>query len=270
MSSISNEIRDYLMPHRHELTDQQAGIVESASKCKLPGLAIVLIDMFSSPNSYANMSFEERMEKCLNGQLESISKSRFARMYKASGLPRKVYLSSIAPRPENGITSELLAKLTELRYLEAGANIVFMGPNGVGKSTLAIAAAVQALTRGYSVMYARMNELCMILESMNPTDYVRFLRRMKSVKLCVLDDWGLIKLSETVLVRLTEIADARYGTCSTIFTTQLQKHALGNIAENESPVLSSLKDRLFRPSEIYVTLSGSSFRGAPGEIKGEL
>ena len=144
MSSISNDIRDYLQPHIHEMTNKQISLVESASKCRLPGLAMALIDMFSSPNSYTEMTFEDRMEKCLNGQLDAISKSRFARMYRNSGLPRKVYLSSIRPRSEAGVTPDLLRKLTELNYLETGANIIFMGPNGVGKSTLAIATAVQA------------------------------------------------------------------------------------------------------------------------------
>lgn len=269
MSSISNEIRDYLEPHIHEMTNQQRSLVEYASKCRLPGLAIALIDMFSSPNSYTEMSFEDRMEKCLNGQLDAMAKSKFARMYRSSGLPRKVYISSIKPRPEAGVTPDLLRKLTELNYLETGANIIFMGPNGVGKSTLAIATAVQAITRGYSVMYCSMNEFCMILESMSSADYVKFLQKMKSAKLCILDDWGMANLSDIIILRLAELAEAMYGTCSVIFTTQLQRHALGNIAKKESLALSSLKDRLFRPSDIYVTLSGSSLRGTAGEIRGE-
>lgn len=269
MSSISNDIRDYLQPHIHEMTNKQISLVESASKCRLPGLAMALIDMFSSPNSYTEMTFEDRMEKCLNGQLDAISKSRFARMYRNSGLPRKVYLSSIRPRSEAGVTPDLLRKLTELNYLEAGANIIFMGPNGVGKSTLAIAAAVQAITRGHSVLYYSMNQFSMMLESMNSADYIKLLKKMKSAKLCILDDWGMAHLSDTIILRLAELAEARYGTCSTVFTTQLQRHALGNIAEKESLALSSLKDRLFRPSDIYVTLSGSSLRGTAGEIIGE-
>ena len=76
-------------------------------------------------------------------------------------------------------------------------------------------------------------------------------------------------LCRSMGIRRAEIAEARYGTCSTIFTTQLQRHALGNIAKKESLALSSLKDRLFRPSDIYVTLSGSSLRGTAGEIRGE-
>ena len=34
MSSISNDIRDYLQPHIHEMTNQQRSLVEYASKCK--------------------------------------------------------------------------------------------------------------------------------------------------------------------------------------------------------------------------------------------
>ena len=268
MKTLNEDIRDYLSPYEAHLTEKQREIIEAASRCRMPGIAFELIDMFSKPEAYAGMSFDQRIERCFERQLGVMSKARFARLYRNSNLPRKVYLREIAPRPERGITSELLLALSEMKYLETGTNIVFTGPVGVGKSTLAQAAATEAICHNHSVMYYRASELAMMLGAMNGADYLKFRDRLKSIKLLVLDDWGQQMLEDDVLLKLNEIAEARYRFCSTIVTAQVAREALGKVA-TPSTVLTALTDRLFRSSDIYVNITGSSLRGTPGEIRGE-
>ena len=155
-----------------------------------------------------------------------------------------------------------------MKYLETGTNIVFTGPVGVGKSTLAQAAATEAICHNHSVMYYRASELAMMLGAMNGADYLKFRDKLKSIKLLVLDDWGQQMLEDDVLLKLNEIAEARYRFCSTIVTAQVAREALGKVA-TPSTVLTALTDRLFRSSDIYVNITGSSLRGTPGEIRGE-
>ena len=84
MKTLNEDIRDYLSPYEAHLTEKQREIIEAASRCRMPGIAFELIDMFSKPEAYAGMSFDQRIERCFERQLGVMSKARFARLYRNS------------------------------------------------------------------------------------------------------------------------------------------------------------------------------------------
>ena len=145
--------------------------------------------------------------------------------------------------------------------------MVISGPTGTGKTALATAAGVEALQKGYTVAFYRMSDFCALIESKDPIGLARFRKRLKNVKCLILDDYGLTTLSDKVVAELNEIADVRYGLGSTIITSQLKKNGLKTLIA-KSPIRDALADRLFRASDIEITLSGASWRGSANELKG--
>ncbi len=269
--SMNQVVRNYVAAQDSNLMNEvQKQIISDTIKCRFGGFALELVDMFCKPAIFSGMSFEERLCRCLERQQKVMETSRFERMYRESKLPGKIYMNTIRPEPERGITQELLLKLINAGYLDVTAtngctNIIFSGNSGVGKTTLAVATATEALLKGFSVMYFSMNELAAMLELKDKIDFIKFRDKLENINLLICDDYGQEMLSDPVIIRLKEIADKRYGKGSTIFTTHLKQDALGTVSR-ESPVLSAMLNRLFRPSDMYVTITGESWRGSPNEL----
>lgn len=112
-----------------------------------------------------------------------------------------------------------------------------------------------------------MSDLSCIIEAKDKFALSQFVDKLRRIRLLIIDDNGLTKISDAVVAALMDIADVRYGIGSTIITSQLKKSLMSVI--DESPIRDALADRLFRDCDWEITLKGASWRGNNEEIKGE-
>lgn len=133
---------------------------------------------------------------------------------------------------------------------------------------LAKATAVETMRKGNSAMFFKMSDLSCIIEAKDKFALSRFVDKLRRIRLLIIDDYGLTKISDAVVAALMDIADVRYGIGSTIITSQLKKKGLMSVID-ESPIRDALADRLFRDCDWEITLKGASWRGNNEEIKGE-
>ena len=133
---------------------------------------------------------------------------------------------------------------------------------------LAKATAVETMRKGNSAMFFKMSDLSCFIEAKDKFALSRFVDKLRRIRLLIIDDYGLTKISDAVGAALMDIADVRYGIGSTIITSQLKKKGLMSVID-ESPIRDALADRLFRDCDWEITLKGASWRGNNEEIKGE-
>ncbi len=250
------------------LLDQQENLIELAKFCKLTGIADELLEQFSNPLNYKDLPFEDRMESCLETQISVNKINTISRLYRKSRLPRKVYLRQISVDAERGLERNDMQLLKELKYLDNCMNIIISGPTGVGKTALAIAAGLEVIQSGGTVLYYRFNELCVAIETKDNAQLIRFKESLRRAKLLIFDDYGLNQITDKVATGLNEIVDRHYGFGSIIVTTQLKREALASPLP-EGIIRDALMDRLFRPSDKEIILKGTSWRGRSEEIRGE-
>ena len=110
--------------------------------------------------------------------------------------------------------------LMALDFLKEAANVVLVGPNGVGKSTLAQNIAHQALIAGHTVLFTSAGQLLGDLCALDSDSALRRrLRHYARPELLVIDEVGYLSYSNRHADLMFELVSRRYQLRSTLITT---------------------------------------------------
>jgi len=103
--------------------------------------------------------------------------------------------------------------LMALDFLAEAANVVLVGPNGVGKSTLAQNIAHQALIHGHTVLFTSAGQLLGDLCALDSDSALRRrLRHYARPQLLVIDEVGYLSYSNRHADLMFELISRRYQT----------------------------------------------------------
>jgi len=190
---------------------------------------------------------EERQQRSLERRLNSAKLGRFKPLNEFNWQwPTKIDPSAIQA-------------LMQLDFLTDASNIILIGSNGVGKSTLAQNLGYQAVMQGHTVLFTTAANMLSDLAAQDGDNALR--RRLKHYarpKLLIIDEIGYLSYSNRHADLLFEIINRRYEQHSTIVTTNRPFGEWAEIFPNASCVVS-LIDRLVHHSQI-VAIEGDSYR----------
>ena len=152
-----------------------------------------------------------------------------------------------------------IEELMSLSFMKDASNIVFLGPNGVGKSTLAMNVAQQALVQGHTVLFATASQMLGELAALDSDSALRRrLRRYAQPDILVIDEVGYLSYSNRHADLLFELISRRYQNHSTIVTTNRPFAEWSEVFPNAACVVS-LVDRLMHRAEV-IAVEGESYR----------
>ena len=157
------------------------------------------------------------------------------------------------------IDPQAVHALMQLDFLTTASNIIFIGSNGVGKSTLAQNLGYQAVMQGYTVLFTTAANMINELAALDGDNALR--RRLKHYAkpaLLILDEIGYLSYSNRHADLLFEIINQRYEQKSTVITTNRPFSEWNEVFPNAACVVS-LIDRLVHHSEI-IAIEGDSYR----------
>ena len=157
------------------------------------------------------------------------------------------------------IEREAVEDLFRFEFMGDAANVILIGPNGVGKTTIAQNLAHQALLRGYTARFVSASAMLGDLTVQDgPSALARRLRRYVAPSLLVVDEVGYLSYSSQHADLLFDIVNRRNGDRSTVVTTNKPFGEWNEVFPNSSSVVA-LVDRLVHRSEI-VEIDGDSYR----------
>jgi DNA replication protein DnaC len=150
-------------------------------------------------------------------------------------------------------------ELMTLQFMSDATNVVLVGPNGIGKSTLARNLAHEALVHGYTVLFTSAGQILGDLAALDSDSVLRRrLRHYAAADLLCIDEVGYLSYSNRHADLLFELTSRRYERKSTLITSNKPFAEWKDVFPNAGCVVS-LIDRLVHNAEI-IALEGESYR----------
>lgn len=157
------------------------------------------------------------------------------------------------------IDREHIEDLFNFQFLRDAANVVLVGPNGIGKSMIAQNLAYQALLAGYAVRFTSASAMLNELAAQDSSRSLqRRLRRYVNPALLVVDEVGYLSYDNRHADLLFEVVTQRYQQRSVVITTNKSFEEWNEVFPSAACVVT-LIDRLIHKAEI-ANIDGESYR----------
>ena len=169
------------------------------------------------------LGFDERFGLLVDAEWLARENKRLARALQEAKLKLPhACIEAIDYPARRELDKAVIRQLATCRWVQEHQAVLVTGPTGTGKSFIACALAQQACRKGYRAYYRRASRLFDDLQLARADGtYGRLLGKLARMDVLVLDDWGLAPVHDQERRDLLEILEDRYGTRSTIVTSQL-------------------------------------------------
>src|SRR6266581_2257523 len=205
------------------------------------------------------LSVLDALEQLMGTEAAAAEARKLASRLHWAALPAPWRIEDYDFAAQPGADQNLIRELAALRFTGEAANVVFIGPPGVGKTMLSVALARAAAEAGHKVLFTTCEDMTRRLRrAIAEHRFASSLRFYTTPRLLVIDEVGYRILDEESRSLLFEVINARYLKGSIITTSHV---GIASWAERlGDPMLAAATlDRLLHRG-VIVAIDGPSYR----------
>ena len=195
---------------------------EKLKAMRLDAMAAAWSEQNGKPE-IANLSFDERFGMLVDAEWTHRENKRLRTALREAKLKlSSACVEDIDYSPKREIDRAQLRQLATCRWVAEHQNVIITGMTGTGKTYLGCALAHLACRKGHRAIYRRASRLFSELALARADgSHPRLLAKIARADVLVIDDWAMGPISDAERRDLLEVLEDRYGTRSTIITSQL-------------------------------------------------
>ena len=249
-------------------TTTMTNVTDLASRLLKVGLVAIArsLDDFLARATKSRLSPVQILEEI--ARLEEIDKSRRSQESRL----RRARIGRFKPIADfdwswpKKIDRPLIERALTLEFLREGRNLIFLGPNGVGKTMLSKNIAEKAVLEGYSVLFRTASEILDDVHCDSPEQRRRKIAAYRRPQLLCIDEIGYLAYDDHAADLLYKVINARYERRrSLIVSTNLAFKDWNTVFPNATCIVT-LIDRLTHHADITL-LDADSYRRRESEAE---
>ena len=210
-------------------------------------------------NMYSDYTLDQYLSLLADEETDLRQANKVKRLLKQANFESTAAVEDIDFHTQRKLDKNQYTNLLSLKFIRSNENIILTGPTGMGKSYLAQVIGVQACKNNHKVKYAQTSKLLNQLKlSKLDGSYLKELKKLETVALLILDDFGLQALDTNMREALLNIVQDRHQKKSTIIVSQIPVSKWYELI-GEATIADAILDRLVHSSH-RIDLKGESYR----------
>lgn len=200
---------------------------------------------------YKDIPFEDRFGMMVDIEYSNRKNNRQKRLIHNAGFDQPdACIMDIDYTSGRKLNKTLITRLATCEYISEHRNLFITGAIGCGKTYMACAFGMEACKKYYNTKYVRLPDLLIDLEIARADgNYRKVMAKYANPLVLILDEWLLLKPTETEQKDIFELLHRRRKKSSTIFCSQYGfEEWYEQLGGADSPLADAIIDRIAHDS----------------------
>lgn len=195
--------------------------------------------------------FEDRFGMLVDVEYTNRKNNRLKRLIRQAEFEQPdASIAAIDYQSGRKLNKALIGRLATCEYITEYRNIFITGATGSGKTYMACAFGMEACKQYYNIKYIRLPDLLIDLEvARTDGNYKKVMAKYANPVVLILDEWFLLKPTESEQRDIFELLHRRRKKSSTIFCSQYEfEEWYDQLGGDDSPLADAIIDRIAHDS----------------------